>query len=71
MNSINETAIMICFAAGCCNVTLTNRNKLVSLIVVVGKMIGMSQAKLDDLYNREVLRKASSLLESLEFVLLP
>lgn len=45
---------MICPAAGCSNVSLTNRNELVSITVAVVKMIGMSQAELDNHYKPRV-----------------
>ena len=50
----------------CCldgNLTLANRNRLRSLVKVASKISGRTQTQLIDLYKRQVLKRASSLLE--------
>lgn len=68
---------MFCIVAWYGNLTLANKNRLSSLIKLASKISGRSQAQLTDLYNRQVFRRASSLLECqdhplhAEFKLLP
>lgn len=75
--SFIESVFMFCIVAWYGNLTLANKNRLGSLIKVASKISWRSQAQLTDLYNRYVLRKASSLLECqdhplhTEFELLP
>lgn len=59
------------------NLSLTERNKLGRLVSVAGKVIGVNQSPLHDLFVRNVMRKALSILDCVdhhiygEFVLLP
>ena len=75
--SFIESVLTFSIIAWFGNLSLANKNKLGRLVKVASKISGKNQVQLVDLYQRQVLRKASSLLESpdhplrSEFELLP
>lgn len=56
--SFIESLFSFCIVAWFGNLTLTNRNRLNSLVKVAGKVIGVSQIQPIDIYYRQVLNKA-------------
>lgn len=61
--SFTESVLMFCIIAGYGNLSLANKNRPSSLVKVASKISGRSQVQLIDLYNRQVVRKVTSLLE--------
>ena len=59
------------------NLNLAERNRLGRLVSIAGKVIGVNQSSLCEIYDRHVLRKAHAILDCVdhplhpEFVLLP
>ena len=61
--SFIESVLTFCIVAWYGNLTLSNKNRLSSLVKVASKISGRTQAQLIDLYKRQMLQRASSLLE--------
>ena len=69
--SFIESVLTFCIVAWYGNLTLTNKNRLSSLVKVASKISGRTQAQLIDLYKRQMLKRASSLLEVTDHPLRP
>ncbi len=58
--SFMESVLLFCIIALYKNLTLANKNRVGSLVKEASKISGGSQDQLIDLYNRQVVKKATS-----------
>lgn len=72
-----ESVLSFCIVTWFGNLNLADKNRLGRLVRVASKVIGVNQAQLSDLYDRQVVRKAHAILDCAyhplqrEFELLP
>lgn len=72
-----ESVLTFCFLSWFGALSVTNKNRLTRLVRVAGKIIGLEQSQLHDIYSRRVTRKARQIMECpdhplfKEFSLLP